>query len=326
MATLNPNALRRNSATSSLEKLKASMEKKMSFGEDENLWKAPVDPKTKEGWAIVKFLPAKYEDDMPFITTYNHGFRENGQWYIHECGTTVGKQCPVCEENRKLWSTGNESDKDVVRSRRRNTRYYANILIIKDTMNPENEGKVKVWRFGNAIFNKIQECISGNPMLGQEAKDPFSFFDSCEFRFISQNNKGGFANYDKSTFVPCGDLFDGDETKLMEVLEQCHDLNYYKRDELYDYDRQKARFLRVTGAMVENSMSADDFRSSTDYGSRFDGGSAKEDDLPFETAKPAVRQSAPKAPAVEDEPSNPFGTGDSSIDDDMEFFKKIANS
>lgn len=299
---LNPSALKRNSATSLFENLKTKIETKTkTYEEDTNLWKPPIDPKTKEGFAIIKFLPAKYEDDLPFVKTYRHAFQENGQWYIEECPTTIGKPCPCCEMSNKLWATGNEADKDTVRRRRRQIGYYANIYVVQDDARPENVGKVMVWRFGNAIWNQIEKCITDNPMKGWEKKDPFGFWDTVQLRFICQPNKGGFANYDDSQWETVGDFMGGDEDKLASILEQCHDLKKYTDETLYDYDRQKKRFDRVTGA-----MSTETFSRVTEYHPE-----EKQDSVPFETKpEPSVKP----MPAVES----------TEEDDDLAYFRNLA--
>lgn len=307
---LNPNALKRSSATELFNKLKAKVENKTKDYTDNNLWKVPMDQKTKEGWAIVKFLPAKYESDMPFVTTYQHAFKENGQWYIQECGSHLGKPCPACEENRKLWNSGKESDKEIVRNRKRRQYYYANIYVIKDEMNPENEGKVLVWRFGNAIFNKIKECMTSNVMMDWEGKDPFAFFDTCTFRLIIQPNSGGFPNYQNSKWEVCGDWMDGDQDKLAEILEQAHDLNHYLRDELFDYDRQSRIFARVTGAGSPELAK----ENTVEY-----GGSVRQES--FETPAPVAAKKATVEPVKED----PVSTGSLDVDDDdMAYFRNLA--
>ena len=49
-------------------------------------------------------------------------------------------QDPIAELNSKMWNSGIEADKEIVRKRKRNLRYVANVLIVSDPANPENEG------------------------------------------------------------------------------------------------------------------------------------------------------------------------------------------
>jgi hypothetical protein len=63
---------------------------------DTSFWRAETD-KVGNGYSIIRFLPGKTEDDVPFVKVYNHGFQnpESGKWFIDECPTTIGADCPV---------------------------------------------------------------------------------------------------------------------------------------------------------------------------------------------------------------------------------------
>lgn len=95
MTAINRSALNRSSATSLLKKIQEGA-KKPAFnnGPDNRFWKPTVDA-AGNAYGVIRFLPAKTEDTMPYVKTYSHGFQHNGKWFIEECPTTIGKQCPV---------------------------------------------------------------------------------------------------------------------------------------------------------------------------------------------------------------------------------------
>lgn len=63
--------------------------------ESDNFWKAETD-KAGNGYAVIRFLPHKDEDGIPFVKSFNHGFKSNtGKWFIEDCPTTIGEDCPV---------------------------------------------------------------------------------------------------------------------------------------------------------------------------------------------------------------------------------------
>ena len=75
---------------------------------DERFWKLSTD-KAGNGFAIIRFLPAPNQEDMPFVRLYNHAFQgPTGLWYIENSLTTLGKKDPMSEYNRELWASGNE--------------------------------------------------------------------------------------------------------------------------------------------------------------------------------------------------------------------------
>ena len=85
---------------------------------------------------------------MPWVRLWSHAFQGPGGWYIENSLTTLGHKDPVSEENTRLWNTGVESDKGIARNRKRKLSYYSNVLIVSDPAHPENEGQVKLFKFG----------------------------------------------------------------------------------------------------------------------------------------------------------------------------------
>ena len=71
---------------------------------------------------------------------------------IENCLTSVGGKCPVCESNSELWNSGSDANKELARTRKRKLSYYTNIYVVKDPANPENEGRVFLYKFGKKIF------------------------------------------------------------------------------------------------------------------------------------------------------------------------------
>ena len=136
--------LKKQSSLGSLTQKLVKEVEKMNSGsgnQDERLWKPEMD-KTGNGYAVIRFLPAPDNEDLPWVKMYSHGFQGPGGWYIENSLTTIGGKDPVSEHNRELWNSGNEDDKAIVRRQKRKLSYYANIYVVKDPANPATEGKV----------------------------------------------------------------------------------------------------------------------------------------------------------------------------------------
>ena len=148
---------------------------------DERIWK-PVMDKTGNGYAVIRFLPAVEGEDMPWAKVWNHAFQgPTGQWYIENSLTTLGQNDPVSELNSSYWNSGVESDKEIARRQKRKLQYYSNIYVVKDGANPENEGKVFLYRFGKKIFDKIMETMQ--PAFEDESPiNPFDFWEGANFK------------------------------------------------------------------------------------------------------------------------------------------------
>ena len=177
-------------------------------GADERLWKPELD-KSGNGYAVIRFLPATDGEDLPWAKVYSHAFQGPGGWYIENSLTTLGGKDPVSEYNRDLWNSGNDGDKDVVRRQKRKLSYYATIYVVKDPVNPHNEGGVFLFKFGKKIFDKLTAAMQ--PEFEDETPiNPFDFWQGANFK-LKIRKVDGYWNYDKSEFDAPSPLLDDDD-------------------------------------------------------------------------------------------------------------------
>ncbi len=210
---------------------------------DERIWK-PVMDKSGNGFAVIRFLPAIKGEDLPWAKVWNHAFQgPTGQWYIENSLTTIGQNDPVSEMNSAYWNSGVESDKEIARRQKRKLQYFANILVIKDGANPQNEGKVFLYRFGKKIFDKCMEAMQ--PAFEDETPvNPFDFWEGADFK-LKIRKVDGYWNYDKSEFDSPSPLFDDDE-KLEEVWKKQYSLaEFTSASNFKSYDELKTRLDTV---------------------------------------------------------------------------------
>ena len=210
-------ALKKQSKAGSLtERLMKKVEKlneKGGSNTDERLWKPAVD-KAGNGYAVIRFLPAHANCELPWTQVWSHAFQGPGGWYIENSLTTLGKDDPVGELNRSLWNSGRESDKDIARKQKRKLSYYANVYIVKDSANPENEGEVKLYKFGKKIFDKLTAAMQPE-FDDEEAINPFDFWKGANFK-LKIKQVAGFWNYDSSEFATSGALL-VDDAELEKI-------------------------------------------------------------------------------------------------------------
>ena len=210
-------ALKKQSKAGSLtERLMKKVEKlneKGGSNTDERLWKPAVD-KAGNGYAVIRFLPAHANAELPWTQVWSHAFQGPGGWYIENSLTTIGKNDPVGELNRTLWNSGRESDKDIARKQKRKLSYYANVYIVKDSANPENEGQVKLYKFGKKIFDKMTASMQPE-FEDEEPINPFDFWNGANFK-LKIKQVAGFWNYDSSEFGKTEALLD-DDTALEAI-------------------------------------------------------------------------------------------------------------
>jgi hypothetical protein len=189
--------------------------------DDDRFWQPTVD-KAGNGYAVIRFLAAPKGEEMPWVRVWTHGFKgPTGKWYIENSLTTIGKPDPVSELNNELWNSGTEANKNVARDQKRRLSYIVNVLVLQDPSNPANEGKVKLFKFGKKIFDKIKDAMQPE-FPGEEPINPFDFWKGANFK-IKIRNVEGYRNYDKSEFEPVSALGD-DDAKIETIWNQQHSL------------------------------------------------------------------------------------------------------
>ena len=240
--------LKRNSGN--LDKLTKAVEAlKSNSGDDsDKYWKLELD-KSSNGMAVIRFLPAPAVDGdegLPWVKIYHHGFQGPGGWYIDNCPTTLnGQPCPVCESNSSFWNSGIEANKEIARGRKRKLSYIANIYIVNDPKHPENNGTVKLFKFGAKIFEKITSAMHPE-FSDEEPMNPFDLWTGANFK-LKSTKRDGYQNYDKSEFDKVAPLFDSDD-EMEEVWKKEFSLQELVSEKNFkSYDQLKGRLNKVLG-------------------------------------------------------------------------------
>lgn len=283
--------------TQELSKLNTNSESK----KDERFWYPDVD-KAGNGYAVIRFLPAPGDETVPFVRTFEHGFKgPAGQWYIENSLTTIGQPDPVSEYNSILWNQStddNSPGRKQAREQKRKLVFISNILVVEDKANPENNGKVFLFKFGKKIYDKLNEAM--NPQFADEdALNPFDFWLGANFK-LKIRKVEGYRNYDKSEFAEPTPLFKKD-SDIEAVWKQEHSLQAFVAPSNFkSYEELKKRLDLVLGL----------------------SGAAKAQASRAKVAEVASKKEA-DSDNLDDIPWNKID--DSGDDDDLSFFKNLAS-
>ena len=246
MALTDFSSLKKN-RSKTLDKLNSQLEKISSKSySDPNagkFWK-PTRDKAGNGFAVIRFLPASKGEEMPFVRIWDHGFQgPTGLWYIENSLTTLNQDDPVSEFNSKLWNSGVEADKEQARKQKRRLKYTANVYIVKDPGQPENEGKVFMYQFGKKIFDKLNDLM--NPTFEDEdPTNPFDLWEGANFRLKIRQFEG-YPNYDKSEFDPATPLSE-DDAELERIWGEQHPLQELVSESNFkSYTELRTKLYRV---------------------------------------------------------------------------------
>lgn len=271
----------KNNRSKSIESLTEELNKINTKyqNDDDKYWQPTVD-KAGNGQAIIRFLPPPGDEKAPFIRYWEHGFKGPGGWYIEKSLTTLGENDPCAEHNNTLWESGRESDKKIARDQKRKLYYVSNIYVVSDPANPENDGKVFLFKYGKKIFDKINDLM--NPAFeGDEKINPFDLWDGCNFRLRIRKVEG-YRNYEKSDFAGKTPLLEDDD-EMKVVWESENPLQpIIAPDKFKTYDALKARLDKVL--KINTATKSDNSDSKPDSSSKFK--STKSSSPPWESSNP----------------------------------------
>ena len=217
---------------------------------DDRFWK-PTQDKAGNGYAVIRFLPAKEGEDLPWVRYWDHGFKgPSGLWYIENSLTSINQADPVSESNGLFWNSGREEDKQTARDRKRRLHYVSNVMVVSDSANPDAEGKVFLYKFGKKIFDKIMDVMQPS-FADEKAINPFDFWEGANFK-LKIRNVEGYRNYDKSEFDSPTSLSE-DETKLEGIYQKQNSLQEFLDPKNFKtYSELKVKLGRVLGEEVNS--------------------------------------------------------------------------
>jgi hypothetical protein len=233
----------KRSSSSDFDFLQKELESKDGAGgAPSNEWKPALNKDKTGGGAIIRFLPAPAGENAPMVKLFQHVFQgPDDSWFIENCPTTIGGECPVCAANRQYYKN---NQKELAAGKSRKKKYIANILVIKDPANPDNEGKVMQWRFGQQIFDIIARTMKPEEGLGDEPIPVFNFWKGANFR-LRITMKGQYWNYESSSFEAPTAL-SNDDDELESIYNQLMPLAPIVADDQFkSYDELEKRLSEV---------------------------------------------------------------------------------
>ena len=333
-------ALKKQSKTA-IENLtkKVEADKNGGFSKDERFWKLDVD-KAGNGSAVIRFLPAPEGEEFPYVRRFEYFIKKGNKWYIENCRSTLGEPDPMNEYFFEFRGENpTEAQKTAARKYSRSTNYIANIYVVSDPKNPENEGKVFLFKFGAKIFDMLETAIK--PEFDDEQPfNPFDLWEGANFK-LKARNVNDQRQYDKSSFDAIEPLSDDDE-ELEKIWNKCYSLQAeIAPDKFKSYDellKKRDAFLGNSDSDKSDSKSArrgsrsdeDDESADAMFGKSRKPGRASDDDEDApqrksnrrpardeEDDEPAPRQSSRKSePKDDDEPATSKKSAKSGDDDD----------
>lgn len=222
---------------------------KESGGSD--LYKPTAD-QGKDGTyrALVRFVPNPKNPSKSIVRKYIYWLEDgNGNGSYYDSPSTVGDSCPVQDLFFKLRNSDSAVDRKMSENLKRREVFYSLLQIIKDPNNPDMEGKVKVFKYGYKVKQKIDEEL--NPQFDTPTQ-VFDIFEGKNFELVI-TKQGGYNAYDSSKFqgkisamsISSKEIENnsGDKQKVMDLLSEAPDLSAFDYKKWDDDTRNKVEGL-----------------------------------------------------------------------------------
>jgi|TARA_R110002050_G_scaffold163180_1_gene293137 hypothetical protein len=183
----------------------------------------------------VRLLPNVTDPSKTFFHYYSHAWESfaTGQYMSTVSPQTFGERDPIAEARYSLGKHGSDEEKAKATKIVRRENWLANVYVVNDPSNPDNDGKVKLLRFGKQLYKIIMDAVNGDdaedfgPRIFDLSKDGCNFKIKCE-------RQGDFPTYVSSRFAPPSKIAGMTTESAEEVCGSINDLESVFTVKSYD--------------------------------------------------------------------------------------------
>lgn len=185
---------------------------------------------------LVRLIPNVKAPEATFFNYYHHGFNSNetGQYVDVLCPATFKEKCNVCRERFRLFKKGQEGDeasKNLSNYIRRMEKHLVNVYVINDPDNEENNGTVKVLRFGSKIKEKFDLAMNDPDEVLEFGPRIFDLSENgCTLKIKVESQSEGkkkFTDYSNTRFMSPSAIPGMTPEKMMAVYDGIYDLTKF---------------------------------------------------------------------------------------------------
>lgn len=173
----------------------------------------------------VRLLPCVKNPDKTFFHYYSHGWTSfaTGQYVTALSPQTWGDRDPISEIRYQHYNTGTPEQKDRSRAIIRSEKWLVNAYVINDPTTPDNNGTIKVLRFGKQLHKIIMDAIEGDDADQFGARIFDLSPNGCNLR-VKVDKQGDYPSYVSSRFLMPTEIPGLDESAAKNIYDTVHDL------------------------------------------------------------------------------------------------------
>lgn len=173
----------------------------------------------------IRLIPNIKEPEKTFFHYYTYDWSSfsTGQYTTAMSPSTFGQRCPITETKYRILRTGTEEEKERAKLLRRNERWLVNAYVVDDPTNSENNGTVKIIRYGKQVHKIISDAIDGE---GAEDFGP-RIFDLSENGVnlkVKAEQQGDYITYVSSKFTMPRKIEGLTESRSEDIYNNIYDL------------------------------------------------------------------------------------------------------
>jgi hypothetical protein len=184
---------------------------------------------------VVRVLPNIKDPNKTFFHYYSYGWNSLATGQLVSCTSpsTWGLRDPISEEFFRIRRNGTEEEKEKSRALNRKENWLVNVYVVNDPVNPENNGTIKVLRYGRQLNKIIMDAIEGEESVDFGPRIFDLSPNGCSLR-IKVEKQGDYPTYVSSKFALPKEIDGLSQDSYEEIYSGILDLESYVPVKSYD--------------------------------------------------------------------------------------------
>lgn len=183
----------------------------------------------------VRLLPNMDKPDKSLFHYFMVGWESfaTGQYVQAVSPQTFGERDPIIEARYRIYKHGSDFEKERIKAVKKNEKWLVNAYIVDDSKNPDNNGQVKIIRYGKQLEKIIRRAIDGEDSEEFGARI-FDLGPNGVNLKIEVESQGEYPTYVSSRFTTHKSDLGLSENQVSDIYSKVFDLESVFQVKSYD--------------------------------------------------------------------------------------------